>query len=194
MATDNKDPDLAPPGAGIPTIELWIARFIFRRFCKTHSHEECSQLLLKHTETMCSLAKNCSEEEGQRQVLIKRMAGLEDSSRNWSVFMTLEHVRIVNEAVAAGLPLLLEGHLPEEEANTATVKPDMGISSEVIELLKRTNQELIENANQVHPHKPTTTFDHPWFGPLNAAEWLALTAFHMGLHLKQVKAILVKLR
>ena len=45
------------------------------------------------------LASECSDHDAARQVLIKRLRGMEDSSRDWSVFMTLNHLSIVNGGV-----------------------------------------------------------------------------------------------
>lgn len=48
---------------------------------------------------------------------------MEDSSRYWSVFMTLDHLRIVNLGVADAIRLLGQDKVPERKADTATVKP-----------------------------------------------------------------------
>ena len=38
------------------------------------------------------------EEAFTKPVLIKRLPGLEDSSRNWSAEMTMEHIQVVTAA------------------------------------------------------------------------------------------------
>lgn len=39
------------------------------------------------------------EDHGAIPVLIDRVVGIEDSSRYWSVFMVLDHLRIVDEGM-----------------------------------------------------------------------------------------------
>jgi len=57
------------------------------------------------------------------RVLIDRLPGLEDSSRCWSVWMTLDHLRITNAAFAEVITQLRNGQIPPGKASTAAVKP-----------------------------------------------------------------------
>jgi hypothetical protein len=38
------------------------------------------------------------------------------------------------------------------------------------------------------------TFPHPYFGPMNAAEWLILSGLHEGRHTRQLESLLAKIR
>ena len=38
--------------------------------------------------------------------------------------------------------------------------------------------------------KTPLRYEHPWFGPLDAAGWHALAAGHMGIHRRQLENIL----
>ncbi len=91
-------PRLAQPGAGIPLIERLIGGtvFAFRRrrgtregFVQAFSHERSQIHRLIESHDKSALGK---------RVLIPRLRGLEDSSRHWSVYMTLDHLRIVKGA------------------------------------------------------------------------------------------------
>lgn len=191
---DSNEHKLAAPGAGLPGPELLIARFVFRKFRNKHNADELNQLIQTHSDALCLAASNCDEATGRAQVLIKRLRGLEDSSRDWSVFMTLEHVRIVNDMVNGVMMLLSNGRVPDSEASTASVKPSPNVGSEVIEGLKESSGKLIERSQSIENLKTETKYAHPWFGELDAASWHAMAAFHMGLHVKQVESILEKMK
>ncbi len=125
---------LAPPGAGLPKPEWFIARLIFGWFRRARSRGDLAAMFEEERERILLLAGSCDPANGTRRTLIKRLPGLEDSSRDWSVFMTLEHLRTA------------------------------------------------------------ARYRHPWFGPLDAAGWHAMAAFHLRLHRKQVEAILAAMQ
>ncbi len=128
-------------------------------------------------------------EAGARPTLIKRLPGLEDSSRNWSVFMTLEHLRIVNADIAEAISLLAQSRVPMRVVSTAAVKPAAGIGSEVIAAFEKSCDVLASTVTGVGDLRTKTRYDHPWFGPLDAAGWHAMAGFHLRLHRKQVECI-----
>ena len=67
-----------------------------------------------------------------RQVLIDRLRGLEDSSRNWSVYMVVEHLRIVNEVIGLSIRSLGRGKVPSGKVSTADVKPSPDLDEEAM--------------------------------------------------------------
>ena len=123
------------------------------------------------------------------QVLIKRLRGLEDSSRFWSVNMVLDHLQIVNTQVAELLLDLADGKPREGQASTAAVKPDPSVDNEIMEAFDKSCETLLENAASIHQLQTESRYAHPWFGPLNAYEWFFMATFHMGLHYKQIVKI-----
>ena len=121
-----------------------------------------------------------------RRKLVPPQQFLEDSSRAWSVAMTLEHVVIVGSQISQALPALLAGKAPSGSARTAAVKPKPGAGS------AEAFEDFLKNYSSVVPEdlpKTTVTFDHPWFGPLNAHKWHCLVGLHQLIHLKQIRAI-----
>ena len=102
---------------------------------------------------------------------------MEDSSRYWSVFMTLDHLRIVNLAVAGTIRALGKGELPDRVAGTADVKPDPTADITAIGEFERSCELFSKCAQQVPDSKTPKRFDHPWFGPMDAAGWHALGAY-----------------
>src|SRR5687768_11192069 len=92
-------PRLEPPGAGLPGIELLIAKAIFTVRRWTGTPAAFTAQFEREQRAIAGLYAGRDEARLARQVLIPRLPGLEDSSRFWSVYMTLEHLRIVNEAI-----------------------------------------------------------------------------------------------
>lgn len=50
--------------------------------------------------------------------------------------------------------------------------------------------DSLEQLSKAGELKTRTLFMHPWFGAMNAFQWLALASMHMGIHRKQVAAII----
>ena len=76
--------------------------------------------------------RSCEPALLARRVLIARAIGMEDSSRNWSVLMTLDHLRIVHRAMARVIGDLTHDRMPTVPASTATVKPSPEVTAEVM--------------------------------------------------------------
>src|ERR1700743_711340 len=95
-----QEPKLAPPGAGLPKVELLIARLMFATQLRMGNRKSFNAKFQQEREAVQKLYRQCNEETGATRVLIKRVPGLEDSSRYWSVWMTLEHLRIMHHGLA----------------------------------------------------------------------------------------------
>lgn len=68
-------PKLAPPGAGLPKIELLIARWIFGRFRKQMSREEITGLFVQERDLIVHLAEHCGPENAMRPIVIQHACG-----------------------------------------------------------------------------------------------------------------------
>jgi len=188
--TTSSEPALAAPGAGLPAIELFIGRLLFRFKCRAGSRGEFISRFQKERSAIRTLVEGCEESQCGERVLIRRLRGLEDSSRYWSILMTLDHLRITNLAFAGVIRSLTHGRVPEGEASTAAVKPDPLVTSGVVEEYERSCDLLLSVITKSGELKTTLRYPHPWFGPLNAFGWLALASMHLGIHRAQIEAIL----
>lgn len=183
-------PRLAPPGAGLPTIERLIGKAIFAMRRWRGSQAAFTAEFERERRVIGGLHVGRDELTLRRKVLIPRLRGLEDSSRCWSVYMTLEHLRIVNTAIAGVIGALTQGHIPPGQSNTAAVKPGDGIGPEVVAEYERSCDVLLAQV-AAHPDlKSKARYAHPWFGPLDAAGWHAMAAMHLGIHRAQIERIL----
>jgi hypothetical protein len=75
------------------------------------------------------------------------------------------------------------------------VKPSANVNaSQAIESFKEMSQRFVRSAKSIDFTKDSTaTHDHPWFGPLNARQWLLFTAPHQVIHREQMREIIKRL-
>ena len=182
--TINDSPQLAAPGAGLPNFELWIARGLFSFRALTSSVETIDKLLLHEQSVIKDLVQKCPAHRLNERVLIPRPRGLEDSSRYWSVLMTLEHLRLVNLFCVLVIRELSQGRVPTGKASTADVKPSPDVTESVISADVRAAVAEAKNLDD------SARFPHPWFGPISARRWHVLAAVHLGLHRGQIESII----
>ncbi len=195
MATSqNETPKLAAPGAGLPGIELQIARVLFTLRAWTHDRQRIDALFRHERALVADLVRSCPAGRLSERVLIPRPRGLEDSSRHWSVLMTLDHLRIVNLACASIIRELSEGRVPVGKASTADVKPSPDVTESVLATYEASCDEVLAAVASAKNLDDPARFAHPWFGPMSARRWHVLAAVHLGLHRKQLEAILVGLK
>lgn len=182
-------PKLAPPGAGLPWIELQVARLGFGWLKTRQSPQQIAARLDREEVEILELVGKSTPEENRKPVLIKRLRGLEDSSRFWSVFMVLDHLRIINLSIAGIVTSLAQGKVPPGKASTAAVKPSAQADAPVVEGFKKSCQRIRDAVDSIDQWTVSARFEHPWFGPLSAAEWYFMAAFHLGLHRQQIEKI-----
>lgn len=184
-----EEPKLAPPGAGLPGVELFVARVLFKWRLATHNRQHFDEGFSRERGLVRRLISGCDAETGARRVLIDRLRGLEDSSRYWSVWMTLDQLRIVQVSIARTIGQLLSGKVPAGKASTAAVKPSPNTTIEIIPEYEASCDAVVKAAGDVTGLKTKARYAHPWFGPLDAAGWHALAAGHFQIHRKQIEKI-----
>jgi hypothetical protein len=183
---------LAPPGAGLPPIEAWVSRHImFPLMSRLLSWEKAAALFQREGERILALAEPLPMEVLQRPVLIRRVTGIEDSSRNWSPAMVLEHLIITGRGMTRAIVELSHGRKPPGEVNIAAVKPAGGRGREIIgeyrTLLTEAGRTL---ATEVGDRASPARHVHPWFGGITARQWCVLAAMHQRIHRRQLERIL----
>lgn len=184
------EPKLAPPGAGLPLPELFIARLLFGIRRLTGNRESILATFVGERAAIRQLLDSSDPAPLVRRVLIKRPRGLEDSSRYWSVLMTLDHLRIVNSQLVQVFELLPQGKAPGRKADTAQVKPSADVTADVIEEYEASCDALLRAAAAVPDLKTKMRYRHPWFGPLDAFGWYTIAGMHMRIHRVQIGRIL----
>jgi hypothetical protein len=182
-------PRLAPPGAGLPGIERFVANRMIRWKARRTSREEAAARFARERGAMRDLVRGRDPAVLAVRVLIKRLPGLEDSSRYWSLLMVIDHVRIVNDNIAEVIACLTAGTVPARKADIARVKPAASVGPEVIVAFETSCDRFADIVAGADNLETTLTFDHPWFGPMDAATWHFMAGFHMQLHRRQMERI-----
>jgi len=193
MTTD-AEPKLAPPGAGLPKIELLIGQMLFGLKRLLGNRGSFDAEFAREREAVRRLLAGRSPAELSQRVLIERPRGLEDSSRYWSAYMALEHLRIVHNEMARVIGNLAREEMPAGTASTAAVKPGLGIGGEIVADFEASCDLLLRTVAAAPNLKTATRFAHPWFGPLDAHGWHALSGGHLRIHRVQIERILAGLK
>ena len=198
MANDehNLGVKLEASGAGIPLIQERVLKYlIFPVLRRMISLEKAVAIFEKEGMVALSLVREVPEDLRYRQVLVPRMVGIEDSSRNWSIMMTLDHLLIVSRGVAGLIAKLSRDELIEVVVDTADVKPDINSAANIERkfevFLGRFRKHVSESVSN---RKTSRCHVHPWFGCLNPHGWVVMLAVHQWIHRRQIQQICISLK
>lgn len=187
---------LAPPGAGVPRWQKLAGKYLLLPYWSVRlTWDGACALLCREGGELLALGTGVADELQTRRVLVPPQIGLEDSSRDWSFVMVLEHLVIVGERTAALLAALTRDRVPTTTFDTADLKPAGTVDavaaresfrSFLCDFPRRAGAEIGERASSAR-------YPHPWFGPLTAREWLCFLPFHQRIHVRQAQRILAAL-
>jgi hypothetical protein len=180
---------LDPPGAGLPFLEIAWLRPAFKTKCFFMSQAAASDLFLAETEKILRHVRTTPIQKAGTPVLIKRVTGIEDSSRNWSVYMVLDHLRIVDEGIARLVEALTRGAVPGHVTRIQDVKPNLNVGPETIGRFEEAVQKYEATVKRLGQLGRSARHAHPWFGPLTAHEWHCLAGIHHAAHRQQIERI-----
>jgi hypothetical protein len=171
-------------------MEELMLRSGLRLYSRFTGRDEILASFLAEGERVLSLARPRDEVTGRTPVLVRRVHGMEDSSRCWSPYMIIEHLVMVDKGLLGMIVLLSSGRSLNRKVSPADVKPSPDAGPEVLaefrELLARW-QETLAGIKEL---RGGSRHLHPWFGELDAHGWLALAAVHHGIHRKQMERVL----
>jgi len=180
---------LQPPGAGIPPLERAFAGIGLRAYARLAGEARILERFRRQAQQAIDATKRLPEEQASLRVRIARIPGIEDSSREWSAFMVLEHLCIVNSGILGLFPALLKGWSGLREVRIQDVKPNPQAGPEQLDRFRRVVERYSAKVRALGHLHPSHTHPHPWFGELNARQWHALAAIHNGLHRAQIERI-----
>lgn len=191
----SSQPTLAAPGEGLPQPEAWISRnIVFPLVKRLLKPQAAVELVGQVGNDLVARFETLSEEAQTKPVLIARLRGLEDSSRFWSPLMVIEHLQITGTAMQAMATELATGVKPTVVVRTQDVKPTLETTKEIVVAYKHWLDQYPSAIAQLFSLPPTAltklTHPHPWFGELNANQWIQLNSMHHRLHKDQFNAIL----
>lgn len=184
---------LEKPGAGLPSFERMLLNLGFKLMRTFKSRIGLNDMFHKEFTKLVALAETIPADKGEEPVLIKRVKGMEDSSRNWSAYMVFEHLHIVNTTLLSIVETLLKEETFQGAVKTENVKPSPSSTIQSIENFSHSAQQYLGTLQTLDSLKTKTTHKHPWFGELDAHGWHTLATIHMQVHRKQLEQIIVDL-
>lgn len=183
-------PQLEKHGRGLPSLELLIGKVGFALYRSRSSRQGATARFKSESQQLISLASSVSEEVGKQRVLIKRIMGIEDSSRFWSVFMVLDHLLIADRLTIKIMESLSMEKEFTQEIRIEDIKPQSARGKEVIDEFQCLITDYILCLEKITSWHSKQYHTHPWFGPLNAHGWHCFTAFHHFIHRRQLHRII----
>lgn len=188
-----QEPQLEHAGAGLPFLHQVFLRFWVRPFvaAKSNWDADAKTFEVLNARTL-EMVRAAPAEKLSVRVLVPPQRGLEDSSRFWSVAMTLDHMAIVGNGIAGLIVQLSRGTVPDQKVSIAAVKPspDKPFAESLRAFEEFADKTPALLAQKVENRNSVATLDHPWFGPFTAHQWHWLLAAHQAIHLKQIREIL----
>lgn len=114
------------------------------------------------------------------------LPGVTSIMQGWSAFMTVDHVNAVHEAMLELIPQLEAGRSPDIGDIGRFDFPDDCCGPEVMPRF-RDLAARVAGLPQAYAFTGRGTFLHPIFGRLNSRGAYALLAFHLRLHVTQIR-------
>ncbi len=192
MTYEDSFPKLDKPGAGLGFFKTLFLRFVLMpKMTRNFTFEKIEKVFDSELQKILQLIARTPAGLENKPVLVKPIPGLEDSSRFWSVNMTLEHMVIVGQGIQKVVEHLAKEQSPDLNIQTATVKP-IGLKT-----YQQSKQEFIDFFTSFFKHlknqglmkESKAKIKHPWFGPITLRQWLIVAAVHPGIHRRQLEQI-----
>jgi hypothetical protein len=162
--------------------------------------DDTRQRLVSYLEHQASkdvprIVETIEEQRGRFLALLdgvtEEQAAARPAPDQWSVCDVLRHVIDAEEGVARIVESLARGVVPEGGRGPGSQISDEGQSlSALVERLRASRAALLERVRG-WPASPdlSTTYDHPFFGPLNCKGWVAFQRLHDADHIGQLGQI-----
>jgi hypothetical protein len=195
-ADDAIQATLDAPGAGLPAVQAWALKAVFRTVARCRGWKASTAAFLSENARLCALTEPLGDADLARRVLIAPLFGIEDSSRFWSPAMVLEHLVISVNGIAGAMVALERGKVPPRQVSIADIKPrGAGEARAAIGQFRESMGRYAERFGApVAGARRSRTHPHPWFGPLTIHDWHTLVAVHNAIHRRQVERILAAAR
>ena len=174
---------------------LLMQAVVKTRFALT-SREKTSAQIQKSLDKYLALSRMVNAECGTLPVFVPRMMGIDEDMRNWSFFMILEHIAIVNRSVTSLVPSLVRGEEPEglsdfDPKKDVMPSPDPGI--EQIHAFRSSVEDHLIVVSGLDRLRGSLRIQHPIFGQFDAHCWHCMFGLHLFIHYKQAEYVVQKI-
>jgi hypothetical protein len=181
-------------GAGLPNIERLVIKYMLVPIVRLLFTWNISLFLIKKEENKIKkLIKNISKENLQKRVFIKRALAIEDHSRDYSINMCLEHLRITGSALMGVIETLSCEKEFTRPITIEAVKPKENTLNEAEKFFEFMDKYKIYIKNHKKNYSKMTKA-HPWFVNFNNSDWACFMFMHTFIHRRQIQAIIKDLK
>lgn len=193
-----QSPTLAPPGSGLPWLENLFLKYVyFPNKLRQSNWAGNLNRLERETERIIQICRKLNENSFQTRILIPRLKGMEDSSRFWSVALTMDHLMITMQGMSMIAHELAQGKNPDVNTDVAKVKPkqeNITNREKMISDFKQISVEVVAKLKAIEKnHSNQFKVDHPWFGKITCEGWVWTLGQHQSLHRRQIEMIVERL-
>ncbi len=176
----------AIPGGGLPKFErFYIKTFIIPVIKYIFTWDLALKLFNKEAK---KIVKQIKKEDLQKRVEIKRVFGIEDHSRDYSINMTLEHLVIAGTGVMGIIHTLSQEKKFAKEVTIQGVKPHAN-EADTLEAFVKFTEKYTAFIDALPKKKSLMRHQHPWFAEFNNFEWSVFMFIHTFVHRRQIEAI-----
>jgi hypothetical protein len=176
----------------LPRWERLLGGWTVKALAAFKTKEWASEHFQTEAQRIAELMEGKSEELGRQRITINRRPGMEPTSHDWSAFMTIEHLVIVNRGITAVIHALCADQNPGVEIRVEDIQPHSDAGPEQLDALYQSVDRYLDIVRRFGRLGCRQRYLHPWFGPLQACEWHVLAALHNRLHRDQIQRILRK--
>lgn len=181
-------------GGGLPNLErLGIKYFLVPIVRLLFTWKLSLFFINKELKIIKKLLENVKKEDLQKRVFIERAFAIEDHSRDYSINMTLEHLRITGTAIMSVIDTLSNEQEVTQEITIEAVKPKDNSNTEPEQFFSFMEKYdfFIKNHSKNYSKK---TKKHPWFVHFNNSDWACFMFMHTFIHRRQIESIIKDLK
>ena len=185
--------ELEKPGAGLPDIERLFIKNVLIPIVRTLFTWNIAIFLLKReARIIMKLLTNIKKNKLRQKVIIDRVFAIEDDSRQYSIYMVLEHLSIAGYGVMGVISTLSKEEEFKLDLTIEGVNPSN--TSEDSTIMFQEYMKIYEIFIKELPKKQSIkTKEHPWFVKFNNFDWSIFMYMHTFIHRRQIQAIIQKL-
>lgn len=170
-----------------------LNKFYIQTMFTFTSKQKVEKQALQYLDDYLELSNSISHESASCLVKIPKIKGIDENSKDWSFYMLLEHLSLVNSSISA---IVYQLCLDQKLHGLALidikkdVSPSCDASFKQVSLFEQTIKNHFYNLVELPDNLRTTRkVEHPLLGELNAHMWNCALAFHLKEHYKQAKYI-----
>lgn len=181
-------------GGGLPNLERLVIKYFLVPIVRLLFTWNLSLFFInREVKIIKKLLGNIKKEDLQKQVFIDRTFAIEDHSRDYSINMTLEHLRITGTAIISVIDILSNEQEVINEITIEAVKPKDNSDTEPEQffIFMEKYNHYIKNHSKKYSKK---TKKHPWFVHFNNSDWACFMFMHTFIHRRQIQSIMENLK